>query len=35
MENNIKIIKLVNGDDIVCDLPIGAKQIPLTNLLVL
>jgi|TARA_B110000261_G_scaffold161257_2_gene202375 hypothetical protein len=31
MENNIKIIKLVNGDDIVCDLPIGAKQLHTSN----
>ena len=27
-QENIKIIKLVNGDDIVCILPTGEKQLP-------
>jgi|SRR5210317_1563486 hypothetical protein len=26
--DNIKIIKLINGDDVVCHLPVGDKQLP-------
>jgi len=26
--DNIKVIKLINGDDIVCFLPVGDKQLP-------
>jgi len=28
MIDNIKIVKLVNGDDLVCELPTGDKQLP-------
>jgi hypothetical protein len=28
INSNIKIIKLINGDDIVCELPTGDKQLP-------
>jgi len=28
MIDNIKIVKLINGDDLVCELPTGDKQLP-------
>jgi hypothetical protein len=28
---NIKIVKLINGEDVVCILPIGDKQLPTTS----
>ncbi len=31
IEVQTKIIKLINGDDIVCDLPIGKNQLPEAN----